>query len=225
MTPDFNQPSQLATKYFPYSTKGRLGRLSYLAWLFITNALYSSALLIVFLFGLIAFATSATEITDIQSFFSSTMGIITAILLFIVIVGSLILSINITIRRLHDLDKSGWLCLLFIIPIVNILFALYVLCAPGSKDSNRYGPVRETEQTEKFIGYLYCILIGIVLVFYAALFALSPVLNSQFDQLQQEYSISDNDFSQPDASNAEESNSDDSEQNQSQELPEKQRVL
>lgn len=228
MTPDFNQPPQLATQDSPYSTKGRFGRLSYLTWLFITNALYSSiALFIVFLFGLVAFATSAVEITDLQSFFFSTMGIITGILFLIAVIGSLILTVKVTIRRLHDLDKNGWLCLLFLIPFVNVLFALYILCAPGTKGPNRYGPVRATEQTEKFIGFSYCILIGLAIIFNAASFIFFPALYSQFDHLQQEYSLSDDDLSQPDASNVDESstNSDDAEQNQSPQVTGQQRTI
>ena len=42
-------------------------------------------------------------------------------------------------RRLNDLDKSGWWQLLYLVPIVNILFALYLLFWPGTKGSNNYG--------------------------------------------------------------------------------------
>ena len=43
------------------------------------------------------------------------------------------------IRRLHDLNKSGWWTLIFLIPYVNLIFSLYVWFAPGTKGVNRYG--------------------------------------------------------------------------------------
>lgn len=43
------------------------------------------------------------------------------------------------IRRLHDLDKSGWFLLIALIPYVNTIFELYLLFAPGTRGVNRYG--------------------------------------------------------------------------------------
>ncbi len=40
-------------------------------------------------------------------------------------------SVIFLIRRLHDRDHSGWLALLILVPVVNILFALYVLFVTG----------------------------------------------------------------------------------------------
>ena len=46
----------------------------------------------------------------------------------------------ITVKRLHDIDLSGWWYLLFMIPFIGIVFAL-VICGfmPGTKGENRYG--------------------------------------------------------------------------------------
>jgi uncharacterized membrane protein YhaH (DUF805 family) len=44
------------------------------------------------------------------------------------------------IKRLHDLDLSGWFALLGCIPIVNLFFGLYVLFCPGTEGPNQYGP-------------------------------------------------------------------------------------
>lgn len=43
------------------------------------------------------------------------------------------------IRRLHDLDKSGWYILIMCIPIINIVFGLYLLFAKGTEGDNKYG--------------------------------------------------------------------------------------
>ncbi|MCJ8312191.1 MAG: DUF805 domain-containing protein [Saccharospirillaceae bacterium] len=47
--------------------------------------------------------------------------------------------IVLAIRRLNDLNKSGWLSLILFIPIVNVAFLLYLLFAPGTADENNYG--------------------------------------------------------------------------------------
>jgi formylglycine-generating enzyme required for sulfatase activity/uncharacterized membrane protein YhaH (DUF805 family) len=44
-----------------------------------------------------------------------------------------------TIKRLHDLNKSGWLWLLGLIPLVNVFFGIYLLFSKGTEDSNDYG--------------------------------------------------------------------------------------
>ncbi|HFB66173.1 MAG TPA: DUF805 domain-containing protein [Aeromonadales bacterium] len=51
------------------------------------------------------------------------------------------------IRRLNDLDKTGWLSLLTFIPIVGAIFGLYVLFAKGSPGSNSYGPAPDENPT------------------------------------------------------------------------------
>lgn len=47
-------------------------------------------------------------------------------------------TISVTIRRLHDIGKSGWWVLLCLIPVVNI-YLLYLLMRRGDKLENRYG--------------------------------------------------------------------------------------
>jgi uncharacterized membrane protein YhaH (DUF805 family) len=51
----------------------------------------------------------------------------------------LIPSIAVGVRRLHDLDKSGWWLLLGLIPIVGLIL-IYWFCQPGTPGANRFGP-------------------------------------------------------------------------------------
>ena len=44
-----------------------------------------------------------------------------------------------TARRLHDLNMTGWLSLLMIIPIINILLAVYLCITDGQKEANQFG--------------------------------------------------------------------------------------
>ena len=60
-------------------------------------------------------------------------------------------SIAVTVRRLHDTDRSGWWILLGFIPIIggNILLVFYVL--EGTRGPNRFGPdPKAIEQTPAF---------------------------------------------------------------------------
>lgn len=45
-----------------------------------------------------------------------------------------------TVRRLDDLDRSRWWCLLAWAPLLNGMMMLYLLCAPGNPQANRHGP-------------------------------------------------------------------------------------
>ena len=61
-----------------------------------------------------------------------------------VVVGWLMLpviiipTISVTVRRLHDVGKSGWNVILSLIPVVN-LYIIYLLARRGDKGDNRYG--------------------------------------------------------------------------------------
>lgn len=43
------------------------------------------------------------------------------------------------IKRLHDLDKTGWLYVLAIIPIVGFFFAIYLIAFKGTAGDNKFG--------------------------------------------------------------------------------------
>lgn len=42
-------------------------------------------------------------------------------------------------KRAHDLGLSGYCCVIFLVPLFNILLYLYLLLAPGQKGGNVYG--------------------------------------------------------------------------------------
>jgi len=47
-----------------------------------------------------------------------------------------VIGFMLTIQRCHDLDRSGWLSLLVLVPLVNLMF----LIIPGTDGPNRFGP-------------------------------------------------------------------------------------
>jgi uncharacterized membrane protein YhaH (DUF805 family) len=52
----------------------------------------------------------------------------------------LIPTLAVTVRRLHDQDKSGWFILLGLIPIVGGIIVLVFMCLEGTRGPNRFGP-------------------------------------------------------------------------------------
>ena len=45
----------------------------------------------------------------------------------------------VTVRRLHDIGKSGWLMLLYLLPVVGQMVVWILCCNPSDKGSNSYG--------------------------------------------------------------------------------------
>ena len=44
------------------------------------------------------------------------------------------------VRRLHDVGKSGWFYLIFLIPFIGVVWLLVLFCLEGKKEDNKYGP-------------------------------------------------------------------------------------
>ncbi len=57
----------------------------------------------------------------------------------LLILGVIVPSIAVGVRRLHDQDKSGWLMLLGLIPIANLVLLVFMFLE-GTKGDNKYGP-------------------------------------------------------------------------------------
>lgn len=49
-------------------------------------------------------------------------------------------SIAVGVRRLHDLDKSGWWYLLVLIPLIGTLILIFFYVQRGTEGPNQYGP-------------------------------------------------------------------------------------
>ncbi len=105
-----------------FSAKGRIGRVRYLGW-----SMGFTMLALVVLFAAMGAAGAMAG-----------QGLAMAIY-FIGLIPMTVISAFFVIQRLHDLDKSGWLFLLMLVPLVNLFFTLYIIFAPGSQGANRYG--------------------------------------------------------------------------------------
>lgn len=53
--------------------------------------------------------------------------------------ATLIPSFAVSVRRLHDIERSGWFLLLVIIPIIGWIILIYWMCQPGTAGQNAFG--------------------------------------------------------------------------------------
>jgi uncharacterized membrane protein YhaH (DUF805 family) len=49
-------------------------------------------------------------------------------------------SLAVAVRRLHDIDKSGWWLLVGLVPLIGWVFIIIWACTKGSLGANRFGP-------------------------------------------------------------------------------------
>ena len=96
-----------------FSISGRIGRARYIA--------YGIGFYI--LFGIIAAALTAA------------LGGIGGALMVVAWVALVVIGFMLTIQRCHDFNMSGWLSLLMLIPLANLIF----LIIPGTDGPNRFG--------------------------------------------------------------------------------------
>lgn len=63
-------------------------------------------------------------------------GLVTSL----VLLGHLIPSLSVMVRRLHDIDRSGWWVLLGLVPLVGSIVLLVFACTASTAGANRFGP-------------------------------------------------------------------------------------
>ena len=75
----------------------------------------------------------------IFAFIGPIVGETFLVILALAYVGGVFLpSFAVAVRRLHDLDKSGWWLFLGIVPIANLLLLVW-FCSKGTAGENRFG--------------------------------------------------------------------------------------
>ena len=120
---DSSADKEAVFKELFFTSKGRLNRKSY-----IYRSLFLSLVLCV-VQGVLTFATNTID----------ALELLFAVVAFGFSLFSFVSNIMMDVRRLHDLDLSGWWMLLMLVPLVNIFFALYMLFFKGTDGPNQYG--------------------------------------------------------------------------------------
>jgi uncharacterized membrane protein YhaH (DUF805 family) len=60
-------------------------------------------------------------------------------LYYILALGIAVVSLPLAVRRMHDIDRSGWWLLIGLIPIVGSIVLLVFACLAGTRGPNRFG--------------------------------------------------------------------------------------
>ncbi|TCB81096.1 DUF805 domain-containing protein [Acinetobacter sp. ANC 4173] len=132
------------------STTGRFGRLSYFGW----NGLLLIAVMILVLLCILLLPGFSPAAGQSMSFF-------TLLIFGMIYIGMLYFTFVFTIRRLHDRNHSGWLSLVMLVPIANIIMMLYLSLAKGDVHENQFGQPRPTHTWEKLLGWIYILIFPI----------------------------------------------------------------
>ncbi len=56
------------------------------------------------------------------------------------VLATILPSLAVLVRRLHDVGKSGWFYFVSLIPIIGYIWLLVLLCTNGVSGPNQYGP-------------------------------------------------------------------------------------
>ena len=84
--------------------------------------------------GLGGTATSYAEGGSVG--FNMTGGVLTLLFALAILVPN----IAVSVRRLHDVGKSGWMLLIGLIPLIGWIYLLVQYLQPGTAGPNAYGP-------------------------------------------------------------------------------------
>ena len=112
---------QAIKKYIVF--EGRARRAEFW-WFMLINSIISS-IIQMFDYRIIR----ETELAQIQ------IGVIGMIYGFFIFLPQL----AVTVRRLHDINKSGWFCLLFFVPCVGPIILLIMMILKGTDGANAFG--------------------------------------------------------------------------------------
>jgi uncharacterized membrane protein YhaH (DUF805 family) len=124
------------TRYFDF--RGRSTRTEYWAYSIALGLVYACLVVLT-----LATATPREGPTG--------LGVLAIVLMFVVAIGTAVPSIAVTVRRLHDQDRSGWMTLFCFVPYVGSVVLLVLMCLGGTKGPNRFGEDPRTAGTHSDI--------------------------------------------------------------------------
>jgi uncharacterized membrane protein YhaH (DUF805 family) len=136
-----------------FSTQGRIGRLRYMAYSTGTTMLLAFAL------GIVSAILTPILVHNRATGAAGGVMVIVVGLFYIPMIAFAFIMMR---RRLNDLDRSGWLSLLMLIPLVNFFFSLYLMCASGTQGPNSYGPMPCKNSWGIILGGLVLPLVAII---------------------------------------------------------------
>lgn len=75
-----------------------------------------------------------------------------AIIYLFYVIATLIPNLSVSVRRLHDVGKSGWMYLVALIPLVGFIWLLVLFVTDSQPGDNEYGPNPKEENSGEYFG-------------------------------------------------------------------------
>ncbi|MBN3817827.1 DUF805 domain-containing protein [Paraburkholderia sp. Se-20369] len=92
-------------------------------------------------FALLTFFVSlACQLVTLVGRNANTIALLLSIVALLVSLALIVPSLSVTVRRLHDVNRSGWFLLIALIPIVGGIILFVWMCSRGNAGPNRFGP-------------------------------------------------------------------------------------
>lgn len=80
------------------------------------------------------------------------LGAASIFLIWAYLLAALVPSLAVTVRRLHDIDKSGWWILISLVPFVGGIVLLVFTVMDGTRGSNQFGADPKAAEMPAAIG-------------------------------------------------------------------------
>ena len=172
---------------------GRMGRLDFAILIF---ALYLVTLVIQKTMGVNPFLIGFTAFTEEEIITKELINLGVTINLI-----SLVFFALLSVKRFHDINYSGWMSLIFIVPLINlgilsfiiafigVIIRLILLFAKGEAHKNRFGELPAGNHRNKlliFIGIVVLTIIVFVNTYSEALPIIEPIVEQLIQEMQQQ---------------------------------------
>jgi len=120
--------------------KGRARRKEYWMFVLINFIIYIAFMILIIIIEVIS---GVIYVSDLKIIITSLMTLFTvtpfSVILSLYVLAILVPSLAVSVRRLHDIGKSGWFILISFIPIVGTIILLVWVCQEGMPEANEYG--------------------------------------------------------------------------------------
>lgn len=170
-----------------FSPSGRMGRVRFI------NYYITIPFAVLMAFSAVIGIIAAIAIPAMAEDGSGTVSAIMSAIMLLLYAALIIYQLLVIIQRGHDFNASGWLSLVMLIPVVNILFLLALLFVPGTEGTNKFGLPPKPNSTVQIVfaviaPFFFIAIMGILAAIAIPAYNgyIEQAKNAQQEQIQQQ---------------------------------------